>query len=78
MRVQEGARRAWILVVEVGDPDPRAGKKGEMLRGDWVPMHVLRSAWPGLQIRFESSASHGYWDCLTLLPHRVRSGTVTP
>ena len=47
MRVQEGARRAWILVVEVGDPDPRAGKKGEMLRGDWVPMHVLRSAWPG-------------------------------
>ena len=47
MRVQGGARRAWILVVEVGDPDPRAGKKGEMLRGDWVPMRVLMSAWPG-------------------------------
>ena len=31
MRVQEGARRAWILVVEVGDPDPQPGKKGEML-----------------------------------------------
>ena len=23
------------------------GEKGEMLRGDWVPMRVLRSAWPG-------------------------------
>ena len=42
-------RRPWrgALVVEGGDPDPRAGKKGEMLRGDWVPMRVLRSAWPG-------------------------------
>ena len=41
--------RPWreTLVVEGGDPDPRAGKKGEMLRGDWVPMRVLRSAWPG-------------------------------
>ena len=38
---------ACILVVEVGDPDPRAGKKGEMLRGDSVPMRVFRSAWPG-------------------------------
>ena len=59
-------RRPWrgALVVEGGDPDPRVGKKGEMLRGDWVPMRVLRSA------------SHRYWDCLTLLPHRVRSGTM--
>ena len=41
-------RRPWRgpLVVEGGDPDPRVGKKGEMLRGDWVPMRVLRSAWP--------------------------------
>ena len=47
MRVQGGARWAWILVVEVGDPDPRAGKKGEMLRGDSVPMRVFRSAQQG-------------------------------
>ena len=42
-------RRPWhgALVVEGGDPDPQAGKKEEMLRGDWVPMRVLRSAWPG-------------------------------
>ena len=42
-------RRPWrvTLVVEGGDPDPRAGKRGEMLRGDWVPMRVLRSAWLG-------------------------------
>ena len=39
MRPHKGARRlttrrrsvAWILVVEVGDPDPQLGKKGEML-----------------------------------------------
>ena len=35
------------LVVEGGDPDPQAGKKGEMLHGDSVPMCVFRSAWPG-------------------------------
>ena len=37
MRPHAGARRlttrrhtvAWILVVEVGDPDPQPGKKGE-------------------------------------------------
>ena len=27
-----------------------------------------------LRTRFESAAAHGQWDCLTLLPHRVRSG----
>ena len=39
-------RRPWCgaLVVEGGDPDPRAGKKGEILRGDSVPMRVFRSA----------------------------------
>ena len=39
-------RRPWrgALVVEGGDPDPRAGKKGEILRGDSVPMRVFRSA----------------------------------
>ena len=31
-------------VVEDGDPDPRAGKKGEILRGDSVTMRVFRSA----------------------------------
>ena len=42
-------RRPWhgALVAEGGDPDPRAGKKGEMLREDSVPMRVFRSAWPG-------------------------------
>ena len=34
-------------VVEDGDPDPRAGKKEEMLRGDSVPIRVFRCAWPG-------------------------------
>ena len=46
MRVHVGTESAYY-VVEDGDPNPRAGKKGEMLRGDWVPMRVLRSAWPG-------------------------------
>ena len=42
-------RRPWrgALVVEGGDPDPEAGKKGEMFRGDSVPMRVFRSACPG-------------------------------
>ena len=42
-------RRTWrgALVVEGGDPEPRAGKKGEMLRGDSVLMRVFRSTWPG-------------------------------
>ena len=42
-------RRPWreALIVEGGDSDPQAGKKGEMLRGDLVPLRVLRSAWPG-------------------------------
>ena len=41
--------RPWrgALVVEGGDPDPRAGKKGEILCGDSVRMRVFRSAWPG-------------------------------
>ena len=35
-------RRPWrgALVVEGGDPDPQAGKKGEMLHGDSIPMSV--------------------------------------
>ena len=32
MRAHVGAESAYF-VVEYGDPDPRAGKKGEMLRG---------------------------------------------
>ena len=42
-------RRPWrgALVVEWGDPYPRAGKKGEMLRGDLGSHAVFRSAWPG-------------------------------
>ena len=32
MRAHAGAESAYS-VVEDGDPDPRAGKKGEMLRG---------------------------------------------
>ena len=46
MRAHAGAESSYS-VVEDGDPDPRAGKKGEMLRGDSVPMRVFRSAWPG-------------------------------
>ena len=46
MRAHAGAESAYS-VVEDGDPDPRAGKKGKMLRGDSVPMRVFRSAWPG-------------------------------
>ena len=35
-------RRSWrgALVAEGGDPDPRAGKKGEMLREDSVLMRA--------------------------------------
>ena len=46
MRAHADTESAYS-VVEDGDPDPRAGKKGEMLRGDSVPMCVFRSAWPG-------------------------------
>ena len=50
MRVQAWSRpgvdRGGALGVEGGDPDPQAGKKGETLRGDSVPMRVFRSAWP--------------------------------
>ena len=46
MHSHAGVESAYS-VVEDGDPDPRAGKKEEMLRGDSVPMHVFRSAWPG-------------------------------
>ena len=46
MHAHVGIESAYS-VVEDGDPDPRAGKKGEMLRGDSVPMRVFRSAWPG-------------------------------
>ena len=46
MHANAGTESAYS-VVEDGDPDPRAGKKGEMLRGDSVPMRVFRSAWPG-------------------------------
>ena len=31
-------------VVEDGDPDPQAGKIGEMLRGDSVSVRMFRSA----------------------------------
>ena len=43
MRTHTGTESAYS-VVEDGDPDPRAGKKGEMLRGDSVPIRVFRSA----------------------------------
>ena len=44
MRTHAGTESAYS-VVEDGDPDPRVGKKGEILRGDSVPMRVFRSAW---------------------------------
>ena len=43
MRAHVGTESAYSIV-EDGDPDPRAGKKGEMLRGDSVPVRVFRSA----------------------------------
>ena len=46
MRAHAGAESMYS-VVEDGDPDPQPEKKGEMLRGDSVPMRVFRSAWPG-------------------------------
>ena len=39
MRAHAGTESAYS-VVEDGDPDPRAGKKGEILCGDSVPMRV--------------------------------------
>ena len=46
MRAHAGTVSAYS-VVEDGDPDPRARKKGEMLRGHSAPVRVFRSAWPG-------------------------------
>ena len=40
-------------VVEDGDPDPRAGKKGEMLRGDSFPCVCL--GLPGQVNKFDSN-----------------------
>ena len=80
-----GARRlttrrtvAWILVLEVGDPDPQPGKKGEKSRGR-SEMSVPMRVWglPGQVNKFDSNRPLlTVWDCLTLLPHRVRSGTL--
>ena len=73
MRVREGARRAWILVVEVGDPDPQPGKKGEKSCG-WLGSHTCVLGLPGQVNKFDSNRPLlMVWDCLTLLPHRVRS-----
>ena len=46
LRAHAGTESAYS-VVEDGDPDPQARKKGEMLRGDSVPMRIFRSTWPG-------------------------------
>ena len=39
MRAHADTESAYS-VVEDGDPNPRAGKKGEMLHGDSIPMSV--------------------------------------
>ena len=73
MRVQEGARGAWILVVKVGDPDPQPGKKGKKSCG-WLGSHTCVLGLPGHVNKFDSNRPLlTVWDCLTLLPHRVRS-----
>ena len=80
MRPYAGARRlttrrtvAWILVVEVGDPDPQPGKKGEKSCGG-LGYHTCVLALPGQVNKFDSNRPLlTVWDCLTLLPHRVRS-----
>ena len=46
IRAHAGIESAYSIV-ENGDPDPLAGKKGEMLRGDSIPMRVFRSSWSG-------------------------------
>jgi hypothetical protein len=38
-----------------------------------VPSVWVRFTWQGLKFDSESSVSHGDWDCLILLPHRVTS-----
>src|SRR6185312_4428552 len=58
-QVQGGS---WCLVV--GERDPISTSRNERStvvweRPDGVPNMCVRSAWPGQQIRFESSASHG-------------------
>ena len=64
---------AWILVVEVGDPDPQPGKKGEKSCG-WLGSHTCVLGLPGQVNKFNSNRPLlTVWDCLTLLPHRVRS-----
>ena len=44
MRTHAGIESAYS-VVEDGDPDPQPRKKGEILRGDSIPMRVFRSSW---------------------------------
>ena len=52
MCAHAGTESAYSIVEE-GDPDLRAGKKGEMLRGDLVLMRVFRSA--GQVNKFDSN-----------------------
>ena len=82
MRPHAGARRlttrrrivAWIFVVKVGDPDPQPGKKGEKSCGR-LGSHTRVLGLLGQVNKFDSNRPLlTVWDCLTLLPHRVRSG----
>ena len=45
---------------------------------EWLnsaPSVCVRFTLQGLKFSSNCSASHGFWDCLIPLPHRVRSGT---
>ena len=82
-RVHEWSRlgaEPWrgALVLSVGATDPRHGKKGEKLCV-WT-LGVLTCVCLGLPYKVKKFDLNrpfltGHWDCLTLLPHRVRSGT---
>ena len=72
MRAHAGAESSYS-VVEDGDPDPQPGKKGEKSCG-WLGSHTCVLGLPGQVNKFDSNRPLlTVWDCLTLLPHRVRS-----
>jgi hypothetical protein len=67
---------AYGPTVTCGGPVPRVGMKGKRLLRNyrWI-FQACELGLPCKVTKFdsESSVSRGYWDCLFLLPHRVRT-----
>ena len=72
-----GCREERFSVVGESGADPRPGMRSNQLLGSdstVLQACVLGLSLQGWKFDSESSVSHGNWDCLIPLPHRVRIG----